>query len=286
MRGIDRVFERTTDVFEMLSLDANYVKLKKEERRQRLRDVTSLRSGLSAAGVNAAMSVASLSDFAVQPLEGARRAGAYGFFAGMGKGVVGSVVKPFVELGYGGRALTHGVLAAAQGGVSSDPSVRIRRRPPRVMYTAGGIREYDEAAALLILELANAPMVPGSSIRNRVVMEKANGVITNHIVVNTSGASPYIRQVLLLLTPTHLLLVRLGPEGISVCWTVSIAAFHGAKASSSGVVVLATQSVVRRHTVPAKPKASLGVYQIRCESAKTIQAIIRLLRPLRPLGLG
>ena len=73
----------------------------------------------------------------------------------------------------------------------------LRRRPPRVMYNAGGIREYDEAAAHLTQEFTIAPLVAGSSAADMLVIDHARNGISDHVVVKDIHGTPKRTFVLL-----------------------------------------------------------------------------------------
>eukprot|EP00812_Abedinium_dasypus_P008596 NODE_2348_length_952_cov_317.148272.p2 GENE.NODE_2348_length_952_cov_317.148272~~NODE_2348_length_952_cov_317.148272.p2 ORF type:complete len:156 (+),score=38.81 NODE_2348_length_952_cov_317.148272:3-470(+) len=141
-------------------------------------------------------------------------------------------------------------------------------------YSSGGIREYDEAAALLTLEVATAPAVAGSSSRDKQAIDNARLGITEHIVVSRTGAAPYVRHLLLLLTPTLLLLAQLDAQHIAIRWALPLAGLRSVRASSSGVAVFAQAASTRRVSVVAV------THQIPCGEPRVIKVIYKLLRPL------
>lgn len=252
--------------------------------------MTGFRRGVSTSTLHAARSLLSFGDVVRAPVRGAREEGVFGFITGLYKGVAGAVVKPIIETGYGVRSLAKGFAACAEETDTGAHRVALRRRPPRVMYNAGGIREYDEAAAHLTQEFTIAPLVAGSSAADMLVIDHARNGISDHVVVKERGATPYLDHLLLLLTPTHLILVEMDSSGISVLWSLALARYRLFIVCSHGVLINAEQNLGKRReqrsmkVVRVGPRK--GVYlQVPCDSAKVIQAVCKMLRPLRRTGL-
>lgn len=284
MSAADFIIHRTADIFEILTLDEQYQRRKQREHQQRLRDITGLRSGLSTAALHLGSGLLHISDIVREPIVGAQHHGFTGFVAGIGRGLLSTVVKPVIEMGFGARAIIRGIRVRVQSHKQNKARrVTMRRRPPRVMYGAGGIREYDEAAALLTLEVATAMPVPGCSDKDLVAIEQAKFGITDHVVVDRSGATPYIRHLLLLVTQFQLLLVVLDSKGIAVRWAVPLAFFRGARASSHGVIVWE-----QGHQAPIKVPSRDGLigHQVPCTDAAVISQIFRLLQDVQAKGIS
>jgi len=152
MRTINFLLKRTADVFEVCTLDQQYIRRKRRTMEQQAEEVTSLRSGISSAALHLAQGIWHFGDIVREPISGACETGLKGFVGGVGRGVIGMTVKPVLSVIYSVRALTRGVLSTVHKEGAGQRRVVLRRRPPRVMYGAGGIQHYDEAAALHALE--------------------------------------------------------------------------------------------------------------------------------------
>lgn len=286
--GVDFVLESASDILELCTFDTKYILQKKQEREQQLENLTSLRTGFSTATLHVAAGVWHLGDFVRQPIMGARRGGVPGFVTGIGKGIVGTVVKPAVEVGLGVRALTGAFMAKVAPPNPVARRVLTRHRPPRVMHGAGAIREYDECAALLTLEIAMAQASSISSAKDRSAVEHARFGVTDHILLKRSGAPPHTSHLLLLLTPTQLLLVDLDSTGIHVRWALAVSSLRGVRASSHGVVAWAIEEGASAF-FDAAPKGveisgDVVGHQIPCRDAAVIRSVCQLLRPLQPIA--
>jgi len=281
MRAMDFFIHRAADVFEILTLDEQYIRRKKREHQQRLRDITGLRSGLSTAALHLGSGLLHIVDIVREPIAGAQNNGLTGFVTGIGRGILSTVVKPVIEVGFSARAITRAVRVKVRSSQQRKARrVTMRRRPPRVTYGAGGIREYDEAAALLTLEVATAPPVPGSSQKDLIAIEQAKFGITDHVVVERVGATPHIRHLLLLVTPFQLLLVVLDSRGIAVRWSVPLTSFRGARASSHGVVVWEEAPAAGEST------SRLVGHQVPCTDAVIISKIFWTLQDVQAKGIS
>lgn len=281
-RGVEALLGGASDMLELCTLDAAYILQKRQEREQQLEHITSLRAGFSVATLHVAAGLWHLGDFVRQPITGACQQGVPGFVTGVGTGLLGTIVKPFVEAGFGARAITTAFSAKIAPSAPAGRRVLSRQRPPRVMHGAGAIREYDEAAALLTLEITMARASPCSSAKDQLVVDQARYGVTDHILLRRSGAPPHTKHVLLLLTATHLLLVELENLGIRVGWAMALSNLRGLRASSHGVVVWATHEVSANCTL--EPEWGVSEYKIPCREAKVIRSVCQMLRPLQPLA--
>jgi len=279
MGGIDFALTHASDVVEMLALDTRYVCRKKVEHEHALAEIRTLRAGISTAAIHVALGLWHLTDIVRKPIIGACEDGFSGFVTGVGEGIVGTAVKPVMEVTFSARAIMKAIRSRVAPGTAVEQRVNTRRRPPRVMYGSSSIRRYDEVAALLTVELRTAKIADSCSRKAREALEQAimKYGITDHMVVNRTGAMPFLRTLLLLLTPIHLLLVDLDAGVINVRWALALANYRTARASSHGVVVYCRADSSRNCHFGS------SALQIPCENAKTIQAICRMLRPLSPL---
>ena len=119
--------------FNELVLDEAY-KQKQRELRDR-KEINSLKQGVKEAGKRTVEIVEGLFDIFRQPFRGAREGGVAGFFEGVGRGIVGTVVKPVSKVGEAVSDLGTGVskFASKADPTSSRPQI-LRMRLPRPFY--------------------------------------------------------------------------------------------------------------------------------------------------------
>ncbi|KAF7339474.1 hypothetical protein MSAN_02161700 [Mycena sanguinolenta] len=102
--------------------------------------------GVAAGGEALASSVASaMEGVLMKPIEGAETGGAFGFFKGVGKGLVGAVTKPVVGVFDLASNVSEGIRNTT---TVFDGPARDRVRLPRHMSADGVLRPYDARAAL------------------------------------------------------------------------------------------------------------------------------------------
>lgn len=118
-----------------LTFDEEFVARQRQQ--QGVKQIRGIGDGMVEAGKSIAQGVEGLLDVVKKPVQGARSSGIGGFFAGVGLGVAGSLVKPVSRLG---QAISDvGVGLAAE--VSPDSTTRRckpRRRPPRLICSTVG----------------------------------------------------------------------------------------------------------------------------------------------------
>lgn len=290
MRAADFLLVRVSDVVALATFDQEYMQRKHQEREQHQEEVLGMKSGLAVAGLHLAEGLWHLGDIVRQPLRGAQRYGAVGFFFGLLRGTLGTTLKPAVEAGLCARALARASYLEGKKVAERLRSAR-PRRPPRAMYPGGAIREFDEAAALLVLELRRAPVTPGCSPTERRLLESAKLNIREQFLVAQFGATPHTRRSVLVLTQSHFLLVEIDPDvGVTLTWSLNIWDFRSCRASSHGVTIIAEVSLdraaMRRRTGYMRAERRVEVrYLIPCTEAKVIQTVCRALRPYQSYGV-
>lgn len=121
-----------------LSCDSDYVKKRADAQSQRLKQGTNLSNDNT---LTSEVSDGFMGIFA-KPMAGAREAGASGFFSGLGKGLLGAVVKPTAGLMDLASKATEVVSKTSKGS-----QLNKRLRPPRVSLGDGILRQYDARSA-------------------------------------------------------------------------------------------------------------------------------------------
>jgi len=107
--------------------------------------ITGITGGLGEGAKRAIEGVEGLFDIFRQPIRGAQEAGVTGFIAGIGKGLIGTVVKPVAKVGEALGDISTGVSKlAASGDVSMSRPTTLRRRLPRAFYGSGYLQEYSK----------------------------------------------------------------------------------------------------------------------------------------------
>jgi len=136
-----------------LTFDDEYV-----ERQHRIRNekrILGIQDGFVEAGRSLVQGVEGFFDVVTKPKEGYQAGGVGGFFEGLGKGVAGSVVKPFTKLGQAFSDIGSGI--AAQVGDAATVRrrhARIRQRQPRMLFgELGAIRPFSVVQAEVLRQL-------------------------------------------------------------------------------------------------------------------------------------
>uniref|UniRef100_A0A3B0MVM0 N-terminal region of Chorein, a TM vesicle-mediated sorter, putative n=1 Tax=Theileria annulata TaxID=5874 RepID=A0A3B0MVM0_THEAN len=88
------------------TFDKEYIK-----RRTTTKDVTSIKDGIFSAGKSIGEGLFSLTNIVTKPIEGAQKEGVGGFIKGLGKGIVGSIVKPIDKVGLAVSQVSRGIKA-------------------------------------------------------------------------------------------------------------------------------------------------------------------------------
>jgi len=141
--GINFVLKRTANFFTMCTMDEEYIRRKREQLGKKTEHRRGFRANLFQATGHMRESSRALGDVVRQPLAGAQAGGCGGFFAGIGRGLVGAPAKLIVEVGLTTRSLVQ----AVQSKVRPETRERLmvtRRRPPRRMHGSGATREHSE----------------------------------------------------------------------------------------------------------------------------------------------
>ena len=123
-----------------------------QERMRKKKDITTIAGGFHEGAKRAIEGVEGLFDIFRQPIVGARDHGVEGFIKGLGRGIVGSVVKPVTKVGEAIGDITTGMSKlAASADVSKGRPVTARCRLPRALYSGRGlIQEYSKVDAVLL----------------------------------------------------------------------------------------------------------------------------------------
>ena len=151
--GIGSIGTAVNDVgsaIDNLVFDKDYAASQHAMRQKK--EITSMGGGLHEGAKRAMEGVEGLFDIFRQPIVGARDHGVSGFIKGIGKGIVGTVVKPVAKVGEAIGDITTGMSKlAAYGDVSKGRPVSVRRRLPRAFYGGNGlIQEYSKVDAVLL----------------------------------------------------------------------------------------------------------------------------------------
>ncbi|KAF8817849.1 hypothetical protein IE077_003568, partial [Cardiosporidium cionae] len=127
-------------VMSSLTFDANYIKTRQKER---VRNNLSMKDEFLCASKNLGEGVLALTSFVTQPIAGAKNDGVSGFFKGVGKGLVGSLVKPLDKVGQAITDVSRGIQAGISENVTTVKERTRRRREPRMLWgEMGEIRDY------------------------------------------------------------------------------------------------------------------------------------------------
>lgn len=149
--SVGLAFGEAASLLQQLTFDEEYVARQRKLRREK--KIGGLHDGVVEAGKSLTQGVEGLLDVFTKPVEGAQKGGVGGFFTGLGKGVVGTFVKPISGVGRAASDLGSGL--AASVGPDSASQKRRRMRPrwrqPRLLFSQVGIvRPWDELHAELL----------------------------------------------------------------------------------------------------------------------------------------
>eukprot|EP00375_Theileria_parva_P000124 XP_762793.1 hypothetical protein [Theileria parva strain Muguga] len=104
--AVDSVSTNLGMILSKFTFDKDYIK-----RRTTHRDVTSMKDGIFSAGKSIGEGLFSLTNIITKPIEGAQKEGMGGFIKGLGKGIVGSIVKPIDKVGIAVSQVSKGIKA-------------------------------------------------------------------------------------------------------------------------------------------------------------------------------
>lgn len=156
--AVDSVSAGLGSLLSTFTFDSEYIN---RRQRERVRNTASMRDGFLSAGKNIGEGVWSLTNIVTKPIEGAQREGVGGFFKGIGKGIVGSLVKPLDKVGQAVSDVTRGIKAEVSKPIGAYKFRNERRRRPRMLGELGEIR-YKRYSLLFSLEVP--PPFPPSHI--------------------------------------------------------------------------------------------------------------------------
>jgi len=262
----------------LLTFDEDYVAHQRQLRSEkRIRNVG---DGLVEAGKSLAQGLEGMMDVWRKPMEGAKTDGMGGFFAGVGKGLAGTFVKPISKVGQAISDVGSGI--AAQVGPDSASQKRRRARPrirlPRLLFTELGVmRPWCELEAELLRQLGD---------------ELLHGV--EEVVPLTS--QPALRrigsgQLVLLLFRRRLLLVEIKmPVGLRVDGQQEASSefgVHRRRQQSMSIGADSLQAMGSRSTSSvrlASSNQSLDVFEALDESA--VRLFSHALKPLNTVVYG
>lgn len=135
--AVDSVSAGLGSLLSTFTFDSEYIN---RRQRERGKSTSSMRDGFLSAGKNIGEGVWSLTNIVTKPIEGAQREGVGGFFKGIGKGIVGSLVKPLDKVGQAVSDVTRGIKAEVSKPIGASKCRNERRRRPRMLGELGEIR--------------------------------------------------------------------------------------------------------------------------------------------------
>ncbi|CAJ1369281.1 unnamed protein product [Effrenium voratum] len=134
-----------------LTFDDEYVARQRQIRNAKQIE-TNIHDGVVEAGKSLVDGLEGLTDVFTQPIEGAKKDGIGGFFTGLGRGVVGSLLKPVSKFGEAISDVGSGIASTVSpdGGAVKRRRRRCRARPPRLLSgELGVVRPWSELEAEL-----------------------------------------------------------------------------------------------------------------------------------------
>eukprot|EP00930_Biecheleria_cincta_P034350 TRINITY_DN23752_c0_g1_i1.p1 TRINITY_DN23752_c0_g1~~TRINITY_DN23752_c0_g1_i1.p1 ORF type:complete len:2456 (+),score=487.41 TRINITY_DN23752_c0_g1_i1:313-7368(+) len=139
-----------------LTFDDDYVARQRQIRQAK--SIQGMGDGFAEAGKALADGVESMLDVIKEPLAGAERDGVGGFFSGLGRGLVGSFVKPVAKMGQAisdvGSGIAHTI--SPDSHATKRRRRRCRARHPRLIFgELGVLRPYSELEAELKWQLGD-----------------------------------------------------------------------------------------------------------------------------------
>ncbi|CDI73730.1 Vacuolar protein sorting-associated protein 13 family protein, related [Eimeria praecox] len=294
--AVDSVSAGLGSLLSTFTFDSEYIN---RRQRERVRSASSMRDGFLSAGKNIGEGVWSLTNIVTKPIEGAQREGVGGFFKGIGKGIVGSLVKPLDKVGQAVSDVTRGIKAEVSKPIGASKFRNERRRKPRMLGELGEIRPYDETEATLRECL-------GLAVTRR--LQKFITVLKEEVLPP--------RHLVVLFYPKDIFFVDLagapqacggsqvgdesesgGAKNVNVLWHASIPLVRDIRASTHGVVIRAGQPSVQQpkdvlvalsslDSSPRAQRSHVGAlrhveargdrcYQIPCPSAALISQLYK-----------
>ena len=149
MQGVGGIVDSVGLALTDIAMDDEY--LEEQMRQREAKEIRNIGQGFVEAGKRGLEAVEGLFDFVAQPIKGAQAEGIQGFFTGLGKGLVGTIVKPVSKVGEAISDVTTGVSRLAD---YTDPytgrTIYPRNRLPRVFYgVSGSLQEFSQLDAFI-----------------------------------------------------------------------------------------------------------------------------------------
>jgi len=140
-KTVGTVFGEASSILGHLTFDEDYVKQQKK-----LRDakkIDGIAAGLTEGLKSVAGAGAAVFSVVTEPIKGAKKSGVGGFFSGLARGAVNTVVKPITKIGQAAEDLTTGLAKeiGTEGKIiGSKQTILVKRkRPPRLLFGDMGI---------------------------------------------------------------------------------------------------------------------------------------------------
>ncbi|BAM40941.1 conserved hypothetical protein [Theileria orientalis strain Shintoku] len=235
--AVDSVSSGLGLVLSKFTFDKEYMK-----KRSTAREVTSIKDGLFSAGKTIGEGLFSLTNIVTKPIEGAQKEGVEGFIKGLGKGLLGSIVKPIDKVGIAVSQVSRGIKA----NISKEEKFLVDQcRKPRMLWGEfAQIRGYSAQDA---------------EIRDLLGVKYAKHIMDCLLIIRQQTGSK-AKQVALLFYPSKVYLVDLsqshGRKPYTI-WKLQITNITEVRASSHGVII----------------KCGLEQYQVPCTRADMISNI-------------
>lgn len=135
--AVDSVSTGLGSLLSTFTFDSEYIN---RRRRERGRGASGMREGFLSAGKSIGEGVWALSSIVTKPLEGAQKEGVGGFLKGIGKGLMGSLVKPLDKVGQAVSDVTRGIQAEVSRPLGALKVISTRHRQPRMVGEQGQVR--------------------------------------------------------------------------------------------------------------------------------------------------
>ncbi|UKJ88692.2 hypothetical protein MACJ_001936 [Theileria orientalis] len=235
--AVDSVSSGLGLVLSKFTFDKEYMK-----KRSSTKEVTSIKDGLCSAGKTIGEGLFSLTNIVTKPIEGAQKEGVEGFIKGLGKGLLGSIVKPIDKVGIAVSQVSRGIKA----NISKEEKFLVDQcRKPRMLWGEfAQIRGYSAQDA---------------EIRDLLGVKYAKHIMDCLLIIKQQTGSR-AKQVALLFYPSKVYLVDLsqshGRRPYTI-WKLQITNITEVRASSHGVII----------------KCGLEQYQVPCTRADMISNI-------------
>ena len=135
--AVDSVSTGLGSLLSTFTFDTEYIN---KRQRERGRTASGMREGFLFAGKNIGEGVWALSSIVTKPIEGAQKEGVGGFFRGIGKGLMSSLVKPLDRVGQAVSDVTRGIRAEVSKPIGAFKYISQRQRRPRMLGEQGDVR--------------------------------------------------------------------------------------------------------------------------------------------------